>query len=198
MILTGPEIARQVELGRIRIDPFARGQLNPNSYDFRLFNEMVGYRDHLLDAAVQNPSVIIDFPAEGLVLRPDKIYLGATAEVMGSDHYVPVIRGKSSLARLGLFVNITADLIDLGSINRWTLQLHAVQPLRIYPGMLIGQVTFWVPQGERILYRGKYQGSMGPRTSESYRDADQRARRLDVSQSGVPSALTRVRAERAA
>lgn len=170
MILTGPEIARQVELGRIHIDPFASAQLNPNSYDFRLSNELIGYRDHELDAAVQNLSISIDFPADGIVLRPDKIYLGATAEVMGSEHYVPVIRGKSSLARLGLFINITADLIDLGSINRWTLQLHVVQPLRIYPGMLIGQVTFWVPQGERVLYRGKYQGSMSPRPSESYLD----------------------------
>jgi dCTP deaminase len=71
---------------------------------------------------------------------------------------------------MGLFVHVTADLIDIGSHNQWTLQLHAVQPLRIFTNMLIGQVTFWAVQGEISLYEGKYQGSMGPRPSEIYRD----------------------------
>ena len=126
-------------------------------------------------AAIANPSQRVPFPASGLVLRPDRVYLGATLEIMGSEHYVPIIRGKSSLGRLGLFINMTADLIDLGSINRWTLQLQAIQPLRIYPGMLIGQVTFWMPAGPQVLYQGKYQGSMEPRPSESYRDHALRA-----------------------
>lgn len=109
-------------------------------------------------------------PDEGIVLQPGRIYLGHTLEVMGSDHYVPIIRGRSSVARLGLFVHVTADLIDIGSHNQWTLQFHAVQPVRIYPGMRIGQVTFWHPDGKIELYRGKYQGSMGPRGSEVHRD----------------------------
>lgn len=171
MILTGPEIARQVAEDRIVIEPFDPSRINPNSYDFRLLDHLLVYGDGVLDTAVPNPHTRIDIPDSGLILHPDRVYLGATREVMGSEHYVPIIRGKSSLARLGLFINITADLIDLGSINRWTLQLHAVQPLRIYPGMLIGQVTFWVPDGETVLYDGKYQGSMGPRASESYRDS---------------------------
>lgn len=170
MILTGPEIAKQVESGRIVIDPFTNSQLNPNSYDFRLLDHLLVYTRRELDSATPNPYERVTIPQTGLVLDPGHIYLGATREVMGSDHYVPIIRGKSSLARLGLFINITADLIDLGSINRWTLQLHAIQPLRIYPGMLIGQVTFWVPDGRHVLYNGKYQGSMGPRASESFRD----------------------------
>lgn len=170
MILTGPEIAREVAAGRIHITPFRSPQVNPNSYDFRLSDMLIGYRDSELDSARENPVERIDFPATGTVLRSDRVYLGATEEVMGSEHYVPIIRGKSSLARLGLFINMTADLIDIGSINRWTLQFHAVQPVRIYPGMLIGQVTFWVPRGETVLYRGKYQGSMEPRPSESFRD----------------------------
>jgi dCTP deaminase len=67
-------------------------------------------------------------------------------------------------------VHITADLIDIGSYNQWTLQLHAVQPVRIFRGMLIGQVTFWCVKGDISLYSGRYQGAMGPRESESYRD----------------------------
>lgn len=101
---------------------------------------------------------------------PEMIYLGHTREVMGSDHYVPIIRGRSSTARLGLFIHVTADIIDIGSHNQWTLQLHAVQPVKVYPNMLIGQVTFWTILGEISLYRGKYQGAMGPRESEIYKD----------------------------
>lgn len=112
----------------------------------------------------------VSIPPEGFVLQPDRIYLGHTEEVMGSDHYVPIIRGRSSTARIGLFVHVTADLIDIGSHNQWTLQLHAVQPLRVHAGMVIGQVTFWTIEGPIALYEGKYQGSMGPRESEIYRD----------------------------
>ncbi|MDP9988316.1 dCTP deaminase [Arthrobacter sp. KFRI-F3372] len=156
--------------GAITIEPFTPDQVNPNSYDFRLASTLLTYDDDTLDTAAPNSTSAIRIPKDGLVLRPDRIYLGATEEKMGSNEFVPIIRGKSSIARLGLFINITADLIDLGSFNNWTLQLHAVQPLRIYPGMLIGQVTFWVPQGARSLYSGKYQGATGPRASESYRD----------------------------
>ncbi|KAA9150342.1 dCTP deaminase [Amycolatopsis acidicola] len=170
MILTGTEIRRQVALGRIEIEPFEPAQVNPNSYDFRLGPTLLVYRNHELDARAPEPADEVAIPAGGFVLSPDRVYLGSTAERMGSDHYVPVIRGKSSLGRLGLFVNITADLIDIGSHNHWTLQFHAVQPLRIYPGMRIGQVTFWVPEGEIRLYEGKYQGATGPRASESFRD----------------------------
>jgi dCTP deaminase len=170
MILTGTEICRQTALRRIEIAPFCHEQVNPNSYDFRLGPKLLVYRNHLLDTRAHQPTEEITLPDDGFVLVPDKVYLGSTVERMGSDHYVPIIRGKSSLGRLGLFVNITADLIDIGSHNQWTLQFHAVQPLRIYPGMRIGQVTFWVPQGEVKLYDGKYQGSVGPRASESFRD----------------------------
>lgn len=87
---------------------------------------------------------------------------------------MPIIRARSSIARLGLFVHVTADLIDLGSFGQLTLQLHAVQPVRIYPGMLIGQVTFWEATGERVLYDGKYQHSRGPQPSKAHLDIEAR------------------------
>lgn len=170
MILTGSEIARQVRLGRIEIDPFHENQINPNSYDFRLGHELLIYQDLELDARQPNKVDTVMIGESGFTLTPDRVYLGSTVERMGSDHYVPIIRGKSSLGRLGLFVNMTADLIDIGSHNNWTLQFHAVQPLVVYAGMRIGQVTFWTPEGEIKLYDGKYQGATGPRSSESFRD----------------------------
>lgn len=172
MILTGTKIAAEQKAGRIVIRPFESSQLSPNSYDFRLGPVLLGYKNYVLDCKRPNDTVDVPLPAEGLVLQPGRIYLGHTLEVMGSNHYVPIIRGRSSVARLGLFIHVTADLIDIGSHNQWTLQLHAVQPVRIYPNMRIGQVTFWRPEGDIKLYEGKYQGSMGPRGSEIHRDFD--------------------------
>jgi dCTP deaminase len=170
MILTGSEIHKQVSNGRITIDPYDPAHLNPNSYNFHLGKKLALYKDHILDAKQDNPSYTIEIPDDGYVLQPERLYLGHIEEYMGSDYYVPILRGRSSIGRLGLFVNITADLVDLGSYGQWTLQFHAVQPVRVYPGMGIGQITWWCTQGERQLYDGKYQNARGPRTSESYKD----------------------------
>ncbi len=111
-------------------------------------------------------------PENGLVLYPSRIYLVNTLETMGSLEYVPIIKGRSSIGRLGLFINITADLIDIGSINQWTLQLHCVAPVRIHPNMLIGQVTFWKVHGRVELYKGKYSDRTSPVESLAFLDAN--------------------------
>lgn len=172
MILTGPEIRRQVDAGRIVIDPFDPARLNPNSYDFRLGRTVKTYRDLVLDPRRPNPVDEHTIPDGGLLLDPARLYLGHIQERIGSEHYVPIMRGRSSVGRLGLFINITADLIDQGAVGRWTLMLHAVQPLRVHPGMLIGQMTFWVPRGQPSLYEGKYQHADGPGESLAHLDFD--------------------------
>lgn len=170
MILTGQKIIEEVKSGNITIKPFTAEQINPNSYNFRLGDTLLTYDDEVLDVKKSLKTTAHKIPKEGFVLQPDKIYLGHTLEIMGSEHYVPIIRGRSSIGRIGLFVNATADLIDIGSINQWTLQFHATQPVRIYPGMLIGQVTFWKVKGKVQLYAGKYQGSVGPASSQIHKD----------------------------
>ncbi|WNE95500.1 dCTP deaminase [Streptomyces luomodiensis] len=170
MILTGNEIQRQISDGNITISPFSPGNINPNSYNFTLGDTLIWYPEEILHVTRPNRVVEEKIDESGFVLEPDRIYLGHTVEVMGSDRYVPIIRARSSIARLGLFIHVTADLIDIGSINQWTLQLHAVQPIRVYPGMLIGQVTFWCVEGDIELYRGKYQGSKGPYPSMIHLD----------------------------
>lgn len=147
MILTGSEIVEQRRLGRIRIEPFHPEQISPNSYDFRLGDAVEMYSSDVLDFRRENPRVKIPIPDDGLLLESDKIYLAATEELIGSDHFAAIVHARSSVARLGLFVHVTADLIDIGSYDRWILQLHAVQPVRIYRGMRIGQVTFWCAKG---------------------------------------------------
>ncbi|MET3368196.1 UNVERIFIED_CONTAM: dCTP deaminase [Jeotgalibacillus campisalis] len=170
MILTGPAIEQEVRDGTIRIAPFAANQVNPNSYDLRLAPQLLVYRDRLLDVAQDNPVDKITIGPEGVVLQPDRIYLGGSVEHVGSDHYVPIVRAKSSIARLGLFVHVTADLIDLGSHGPTTFQLHSVLPLRVYPHMRIAQVTYWVPRGRIELYDGKYSLAKAPMASQAYRD----------------------------
>lgn len=170
MILTGDKIFKEVKKKNIIIDPFNKEQVNPNSYDFRLGNSLKVYRNKVLDPKQKQEVDEIIIPENGLLLSSDKIYLGYTMETMGSEKYVPIIRAKSSIARMGIFVHVTADLIDIGSINQWTLQIHAVQPVRVYPQMLIGQVTFWCVKGKIDLYKGKYQGSKGAMESQIYKD----------------------------
>lgn len=170
MILTGPKIKQEVANGNIIISPFNEKQLNPNSYDFRIGNKLLVYKNKVLDTRHQNETEEIEIPEEGYVLQPDILYLGHTVEKVGSNMYVPVVRGKSSTGRVGLFVHITADLIDIGYIGQYTLMLHGVQPVRIYPNMRIGQVTFWKVLGDVVLYDGKYQDGSGPQASEVYKD----------------------------
>lgn len=170
MILTGNKILKEVKKQRITIEPFHKEQINPNSYDFRLGNILKVYKNKVLDPKIKQEVEEIPIPENGIVLLPDRIYLGHTVETMGSPKYVPIIRAKSSVARMGIFVHVTADLIDIGSINQWTLQIHAVQPVKVFANMLIGQVTFWAVKGKINLYQGKYQGSKGAMESQIYRD----------------------------
>lgn len=170
MILSGSKINEMVLEDKIIINPFNLEQINPNSYNFRLGDTLCVYDVDVIDPRKENKTSIIKIPATGYVMQPSTLYLGHTQEIMGSNYFVPIIRGRSSIGRLGIFVHITADLIDIGSINQWTLQMHCVQPVRIYPGILIGQVTFWKVEGEITLYNGKYQGSLGPTPSQIHLD----------------------------
>jgi rifampicin phosphotransferase len=170
MILTGQEIALQWALGRIVIDPFNADSINPNSYNFRLGDSLRCYDRHPLDPRKLNECSEIAIGEEGYVLQPDKLYLAHTIERMGSDHYAPTFAARSSVARLGMFINLSASLGDIGFCGQWTLQLFAVHPVRVYAGMRIGQMMWWKPYGAIELYDGKYQGSRGAVATQIHRD----------------------------
>lgn len=179
MILTGQKIAEEVQAGRICIDPFDPSCVNPNSYNFKLSPTLRIYDDAVIDTRRPNRSSTLEIPPEGFVLERGRLYLGASIERMGSDHFAPTYSARSSVARLGLFINLSAPLGDIGFIGCWTLQLFAAQDIRVYPGMKIGQIMFWQPKGTIKLYDGKYQGSDGPRSSEIHRDIPALDERLD-------------------
>lgn len=170
MILTGSEIKKQVKRGRIHIKPFIEENINPNSYNFRLGETLKVYKKKLLDPAKQNEYKEITIPKRGFVLKPNQLYLGHTIEEMGSDYYVPTIQARSSIGRLGLYIYLNAGLGDIGFKKQWTLELHSIHKLKVYPEMKIGQMLFWKPTGFIKLYNGKYKNSVGPQTSQIWKD----------------------------
>jgi dCTP deaminase len=156
VILSGQEIAAARQRGEIEIEPFCTAQLNPNSYDFCLAPKIIE-----ISPEADQP-VEIDVGPDGHLLLPGRLYLGCTAEVIGSANYATTLLGRSSIGRLGLFLNITADLGHCGASSQWTLEMTVVQPLRIYAGMRIGQVAFWTQLGKPTSYSGRYHRDLGP------------------------------------
>ncbi|MEW2582921.1 dCTP deaminase [Streptomyces virginiae] len=156
MILTGSAIRDAVEAGSITIDPFDPAMLNPNSYNYRLGTTMKVLASRPADPRCEPETAPLVLPAEGYVLEPGVVYLGATVERIGSKDNVTSLIGRSSLGRLGCFLQISADLGQLGAEHCWTLEVTVVQRLKVYPGMKIGQVSFWRPVGDHMPYEGHY------------------------------------------
>lgn len=157
MILSGNEIRRQLG-SNIKIDPFDERQLNPNSYNVRLHNEVLVYDDLELDMRRQPRYSRHVIPPDGLLLSPNRLYLGRTVERTETRGYVPMLEGRSSIGRLGLFVHVTAGFGDVGFCGYWTLEMFAVYPIRIYAGVEIAQIFYHTVEGEVTEYRSdKYQ-----------------------------------------
>lgn len=170
MILSGKEIERN--LGKnIKIDPFHSDRLNPNSYNLSLHNELLVYDHHILDMKKDNPAGRIKIPESGLELEPGILYLGRTVEYTETDGYVPMLEGRSSIGRLGLFVHVTAGFGDVGFKGYWTLEIFCVQPIIIYPWTQICQIYYHSIEGDYERYTsGKYQANDDIQTSRLYRD----------------------------
>jgi dCTP deaminase len=170
MILSGKEIKNK--LGKeIIIDPFNEKQLNPNSYNLRLHNELLIYDESILDMKKENKVKKIIIPEDGMVLEPGKLYLGRTIEYTETDKYVPMLEGRSSIGRLGLFIHVTAGFGDVGFRGFWTLEIFCVQPIKIYPGVELCQIYYHSLEGEYDQYcSGKYQNNEGVQPSLLYKD----------------------------
>ncbi|MFC6092374.1 dCTP deaminase [Saccharothrix lopnurensis] len=157
MILSGSAIQRAVAAGEICVDPFDPALTNPNSHNYRLGPRLRVMADDVADPT-RSPA-LTEFTVsevDGHVLEPGRVYLGTTAERIGSTHYVPSLIGRSSLGRLGVFLQVSADLGQLGAVHHWTLEIVVTQPVRVYAGMVVGQVSFWRPVGGRMPYEGHY------------------------------------------
>lgn len=170
MILSGKQIKER--LGKdIVIEPFNEGQLNPNSYNLKLHNELLVYEDNILDMKKENKCKSIIIPEEGLILEPNKLYLGRTKEYTETDNFVPMLEGRSSVGRLGLFIHVTAGFGDVGFRGYWTLEIHCIQPIRIYADVELCQIYYHSIEGDYDKYSsGKYQNNKGIQPSLLYKD----------------------------
>ena len=170
MILSGKEILKNIGK-EIIIDPFDKKRINPNSYNLSLYKELLVYENVVLDMKTKNKTSKIIIPEDGLLLEPNKLYLGRTNEFTSTDKYVPMLEGRSSTGRLGLFIHVTAGFGDVGFAGYWTLEIFCVQPVKIYPNVEICQIYYHNINGEYDLYRnGKYQNNTGVQPSLMYKD----------------------------
>ncbi len=169
MILAKSEILKAIEDNDIVIQPFNPKNLGSNSYDVTLNNKLLVYTDAVLDCKNPPRTKEIVIPEEGLVLLPNKIYIGCINEYTETHNLLPVMHGKSSLGRLGLSAHICAGMGDIGFCGKWTLEITVVQPLKIYPNMQIAQIVYHDVVGSGI-YGGKYQGDTQAMASKFYRN----------------------------
>lgn len=170
MILSGKEIAKHIGK-EIIIEPYDPSRLNPNSYNLSLHNELLVYENDVLDMKIPNPTKKIIIPEEGLLLEPNKLYLGRTNEFTKTDKFVPMLEGRSSTGRLGLFIHVTAGFGDVGFAGYWTLEIFCVQPIIIYPNVECCQIYYHDIHGEYEPYSsGKYQNNTEIQASRLYMD----------------------------
>lgn len=191
MILSGLEVQRQIDRGNITIDPYKPQNLNPVSVDLTLGDEIAVYSkvvrvvgnsvnrglslhadpNGLIDSAKDNPTTRFRMTSEGFVLKPGIGYLAHTHERVGTDIFVPVLDGKSSIGRLFVKVHETAGFGDPSFNGQYTLEMTVVHPTVVYPGMRIAQIRFQTIQGEITPYTGNYTGSAaeGPVSSKAWR-----------------------------
>lgn len=178
-MLTGEQILNELNK-HIFIEPFEPTQLNPNSYNVRLADKLLVYDEEILDMKKKNSYHIIPIPEEGLVLQPGKLYLGRTLEHTETRGLVPMLEGRSSVGRLGISIHATAGFGDIGFCGYWTLEISCIQPVRIYPGVEIGQVYYdeiKTPGDYYTTYKnGKYQNNTDVQPSMMWMDFEEERR----------------------
>lgn len=167
MILSDKAILAHIESGDIKIEPYDRACLGTNSYDVHLSKYLAVYDQDVLDAKAHNTVRHFEIPDEGIVLSPGRVYLGSTIEYTETHKHVPFLEGKSSVGRLGIDIHATAGKGDVGFCNHWTLEISAHQPVRVYHGMPIGQIIYFLCEGEvEVLYNKKQNAKYNERTTK--------------------------------
>ncbi|WP_028648689.1 dCTP deaminase [Nocardiopsis sp. CNT312] len=183
MLLSDRDIRSEIDAGRVGIDPFDPDLVQPSSIDVRLdryFRVFENHRYPHIDPSVEQPGLTRLVEPRGddaFVLHPGEFVLASTYEVVSlPDDLASRLEGKSSLGRLGLLTHSTAGFIDPGFSGHVTLELSnvATLPIKLYPGMKIGQLCLFrlsssaeYPYGS-ARYGSRYQGQRGPTPSRAH------------------------------
>jgi dCTP deaminase len=138
----------------------------------RLSAELMTYDYPILDMKFENKATKLIIPEDGLLIHPGKLYLGKTIEYTETTGgLVPMLEGRSSIGRLGLFIHTAAGFGDINFKGNWTVMISCVQPIRIYAGVQIAQIFYHTVEGEiGSGYSGKYQGGDGIQPSKLHLD----------------------------
>ena len=183
MLLSDRDLKAAIEAGRLGITPFDEAMVQPSSIDVRLdryFRVFANHRYTHIDPAVAQDELTELVEPDGeepFILHPGEFVLGSTLEVISlGDDLASRLEGKSSLGRLGLLTHSTAGFIDPGFSGHVTLELSNVAnlPIKLYPGMKIGQICVLPltspsehPYGSSV-YGSRYQDQRGPTPSRSH------------------------------
>lgn len=155
MILSDNKIRASIVSGDIVIEPYREACLGTNSYDVHLGKYLAVYKDRVIDAKKHNQIIEFEIGPDGFVLEPGTLYLGVTEEYTETHNAVPFLEGKSSIGRLGIDIHATAGKGDVGFCNSWTLEISVIQPVRVYAGMPIGQLIYFMVEGDIKNYYNK-------------------------------------------
>ena len=183
MLLSDKDIRAQIEAGRIGLEPLDMARIQPSSMDVRLdrfFRLFDNHKYPFIDPREQQDDltrfVEVD-KDEAFILHPGEFVLGSTFEFVSLPNDIAArLEGKSSLGRLGLLTHSTAGFVDPGFQGHVTLELSntATLPIKLWPGMKIGQLCFFQLSSESenpygsSKYGSRYQGQRGPTASRSY------------------------------
>ena len=183
MLLSDRDLRAEIDGGRVALEPFDAGMIQPSSIDVRLDRLFRTFENHKyphIDPATEQPDLtrlVETEPDEAFVLHPGEFVLASTYEVITlPDDIAGRLEGKSSLGRLGLLTHSTAGFIDPGFSGHVTLELSnvATLPIMLWPGMKIGQLCLFRlsspaehPYGSSV-YGSRYQGQRGPTPSKSW------------------------------
>jgi dCTP deaminase len=183
VLLSDRDILAEIEAKRVSVEPYDPAMIQPSSIDFRLdrfFRVFENHRYPHIDPAADQSDLTREVEPVGdepFILHPGEFVLGSTFEVVTlPDDIAARVEGKSSLGRLGLLTHATAGFVDPGFSGHVTLELAnvATLPIKLYPGMKIGQLCFFRlsspaehPYGS-AKYGSRYQGQRGPTPSRSY------------------------------
>ena len=183
MLLSDRDLRAQLDAGRIVLDPYDPGLIQPSSIDVRLDRYFRLFDNHKyphIDPALEQPDLtrLVEVePDEAFILHPGEFVLASTVELVGlPDDIAARVEGKSSLGRLGLLTHATAGFVDPGFSGHVTLELSnvATLPIKLWPGMKVGQLCFFQlsSPAEHPYGAGRrgshYQGQRGPTASRSY------------------------------
>jgi dCTP deaminase len=183
MLLSDRDIRAEIQTGRVQVEPYDEGMVQPSSIDVRLdrfFRVFENHKYSVIDPSVEQSELTREVevgPKEFFILHPGEFVLASTYEIISlPDDLAGRLEGKSSLGRLGLLTHSTAGFIDPGFSGHITLELSNVAnlPVKLFPGMKIGQLCLIKlsspaehPYGS-ALYGSRYQGQRGPTASRSW------------------------------